>query len=109
MNLKRGDTILVIYGKDRGKRGKIIKVLNRRSNEKARVIVEGINIAKKAVRPSQKFTEGGIITKEVPLYPSKVMLICPICIQPTRTGRRLLNNGNYSRFCKKCGELIDKI
>jgi len=109
MKLKRGDTVLVIYGKDQGKRGKILKVMNRRVKENSRIIVEGVNIAKKAVRPSQKFTQGGIITKEMPLYPSKVMLICPVCNQPTRVGKRLLADKKHARYCKKCNELIDKI
>ncbi len=108
MILKRGDTVLVIYGKDKGKKGKIIKVIDKDLKEAPKVIVEGINIAKKAVRPSQKFTQGGIITKEMPLFSSKVMLICPVCGQSTRVGKRLLENGKRVRYCKKCNEIIDK-
>lgn len=109
MMLKRGDTVLVIYGKDRGKRGKILKVIDRKSERTSKVIVEGINIAKKGVKPSQKFAQGGIITKEMFLYSSKVMLICPVCNQPARIGKRMLDNGKHVRYCKKCNELIDKI
>lgn len=112
MNLKKGDTVSIIYGKDKGKRGKILKVLNRRPKNdisETKIIVEGVNISKKAVKPSQKFAKGGIITKEMPLFPSKVMLVCPICNQPTRTGKKLLSDGKYSRICKKCGELVDRI
>jgi len=109
MMLKRGDTVLVTYGKDKGKKGKILKVIDKHPEEASKILIEGINIAKKAVRPSKKFSQGGIITKEMPLFSSKAMLVCPVCGQPARVGKRTLENGKNVRYCKKCNELIDKV
>lgn len=108
MLFRRGDTVLLTYGKDKGKKGKILKVIDKNPKVASKLIIEGINISKKAVKPSQKFTQGGIITKEMPLFSSKAMLVCPVCGQPTRVGKRMLDNGKNVRYCKKCNELIDK-
>lgn len=104
MHVKSGDTVEVISGKDKGKKGKVLKVLPR----KGTLVVEGINIAKRHTKPSQKLPQGGILEKSLPLYASKVLLYCPTCQKGVRTGKKLLDNGKKVRVCKKCGETLDK-
>ncbi len=96
--IKKDDKVIVIAGKDKGKIGTVLKV----DKEKRRVIVEKVNIVKKHV-PQQ-----GIIEKEAPIHISNVMLICPKCSQPTRVGKKFLEDGRKVRVCKKCGEPIDE-
>ncbi|MDO4987945.1 MAG: 50S ribosomal protein L24 [Synergistes sp.] len=104
MRIKKGDRVLVTSGKDAGKEGKVLT----RFPEKGTLIVEKINMATKAVRPSQKDPRGGLVKKEMPFAESKVMLVCPKCGKATRVGRAFLDNGTKVRVCKKCGEIIDK-
>ncbi|MDP3004045.1 MAG: 50S ribosomal protein L24 [Candidatus Azambacteria bacterium] len=99
MRIKKGDNIIVISGKDRGKRGKIIKVLP--DNEK--VIVENINLKKKHQRPKTGGKKGEKIEVPRPIPSSTVALICKNCGKPTRIGRRVSPNGKKIRICKKCG------
>ncbi len=101
--VKREDFVVVIAGKDRGKRGKVLRVLPK----KHRVIVEGVNIVKKHQKPTAT-TAGGIIEKPAPIHVSNVMLVCPKCGQPTRVGFTFLEDGTKVRRCKKCVEVIDK-
>nr|WP_134642957.1 50S ribosomal protein L24 [Ammonifex thiophilus] len=103
MHVKKGDTVLVLTGKDAGKKGKVLRVIP----EEQRVIVEKVNIVKRHMRPTRQFPQGGIIEKEAPIHASNVMLVCPKCSRPTRIGHRILPEGKKSRVCKKCGELID--
>ncbi|MBN1552426.1 50S ribosomal protein L24 [bacterium] len=103
-NVKKNDQVLVIAGKELGKKGKVLKVFPK-SN---RVIVEGLNFIKKSQRPSQRSQKGGIIEKEAPIHLSNVMVICARCNAPTRIGRSELQDGKRVRVCKKCGELLDK-
>jgi large subunit ribosomal protein L24 len=100
--LKKGDMVLVRSGKDRGKKHKIIRVLR----EADRYVVEGVNLAKRHKRASQKF-QGGIVDLPVPLPGAKLSLVCPRCNQPSRVGFRLIDERKV-RSCKKCGEIIDK-
>lgn len=102
-HFKKGDTVEVIAGKDKFKRGKVLEV---KSKEQL-VIVEGINRVKKHMRPNPQFPTGGIVVREAPLHWSKVMLVCPHCNRPTRIGTRVLSEGKV-RVCKKCGEIIDE-
>ncbi len=102
-SVRRGDTVEVSAGKDRGKRGKVLRVLAK----KDRVLVEGVNFAKRHTRPSQKARQGGIVEKEMPLHVSNARLVCPRCSKPTRVGRRRDAAGKASRTCKACGEAID--
>jgi len=104
MHVRKGDTVEVISGKDKGKKGKILKVLPR----KGTVVVEGANVAKRHTKPSQKFPQGGIVEKALPLYSSKVLLFCSTCNKGVRTGVKVLESGKKVRFCKKCGETLDK-
>ncbi len=101
--IKRDDLVLVIAGKDKGRRGKVLRVFPRRN----RVMVDKVNVVKRHQRPTQT-TQGGIIEKESPIHISNVMLICPKCGEPTRVGYRFLQDGRKVRSCKKCGEIIDK-
>ncbi len=101
--VKREDFVVVIAGKDKGKKGKVLKVIPK----KQRLVVEGVNIVKKHQRPTAT-TAGGIIEKPAPIHVSNVMLICPKCGKATRVGFTFLEDGTKVRKCKKCGEIIDK-
>ena len=103
LNVKKGDTVVVLSGKDKGKQGKITQAMPK----KGKVIVEGINKVKRHTKPNQKAPQGGILTKEAPLHACKVMLVCPACQKPTRVGHKEVN-GKNARVCKKCGETIDQ-
>ena len=103
MSVKSGDRVKVIAGKDSGKEGKVLRVFP----ESQRVIVERVNMMKKHQRPTNKRPQGGIIELEAPIHVSNVMLVCPSCSQPTRTGR-VREDGARIRTCKKCGNRIDK-
>lgn len=102
MNIKKGDTVLIIKGKDRGKSGKVIKVLPKEN----RVVVEGLNLVKKIKRPKTAGEKGEIMSVPNPIHRSNVMLICPNCKKPTRIGH-LIENGVKYRKCKKCGAKIN--
>ena len=102
MNVKKGDTVVVLSGKDKGKQGKVLK-----SDPKGgKVIVEGVNVAMKHQKPRKQGEEGGIIKMETPIYACKVMRICPKCNKPTKPAFRILDDGSKARVCKKCGEII---
>nr|WP_156924153.1 50S ribosomal protein L24 [Halonatronum saccharophilum] len=103
MHVKKGDKVQVRSGKDRGKEGEVIKVFP----AKSRVIVEGVNIIKKHVRPTQDNPQGGIVEKEAPIHSSNVMLICNSCGEASRTAKKVLEDGKKIRFCKKCGEDVE--
>ncbi len=103
-HVKKGDLVQVMAGKEKGKQGKVLRVFF----DKNRLTVENLNMVKRHVRPSRQNQDGGIVEKEAPLSVSNVMLVCSACNQPTRTGMRLLENGDKARFCKKCNEIVDK-
>jgi large subunit ribosomal protein L24 len=96
--------VVVIAGKERGKRGKVLRVIP----EKGRVIVERINMIKKHQRPTQKLRQGGIIEREGSLHISNVMLLDPRSDKPTRVGVRALSDGKKVRLARKSGEMIDR-
>ncbi len=100
LHVKKGDTVVVLSGKDNGKQGKVLEV----SPKEGKVIVEGINLATKHVKPRRMGENGGIVKAEAPMYASKVMLVCPKCNKPTRLAHRFLKDGTKERVCKKCGE-----
>ncbi|MEW6725136.1 MAG: 50S ribosomal protein L24 [Bacillota bacterium] len=104
LSVKKGDTVSVIAGKSKGKKGKVLRT----EPSIGRVVVEGVNMVKKHQKPNQKIMQGGIIDKEAPIDVSNVMLVCKGCGKPTRTGHKELDNGKTVRFCRKCGEVIDK-
>ena len=103
-HVRRGDTVVVVAGKDRGKRGKVLRVVP----GKGRVVVEKINMIKKHQRPTQKLRQGGIIEREGAMALSNVLLVCSRCDKASRTGIKLLADGRKVRMCKRCGEAVDK-
>lgn len=103
--IRRNDTVVVLTGKDSGKRGRVLKVLPARN----RLIVEGVNNIKRHTRPNpQKNIKGGIVEREASLHASNVQLVCPECSETTRVGRRILNDGRKVRICRKCEGVVDK-
>ncbi len=102
LHIKNGDTVYVISGKEKGKTGKVIKIL--RDENKA--IVERLNVIKRHARPSQKNPSGGIIEKEAGIHISNLMPYCPKCKRPSRVGRKKLAGGEKIRYCKRCNEEI---
>ncbi len=102
--IKKGDKVKVILGKDRDRIGLVKKVLRK----KGQVVVKGMNVVKKHVKPSGQDKKGGIIEIEKPLYISKVMLVCPQCDKAARIGYQLDKSGKKYRICRKCKSLIDK-
>jgi large subunit ribosomal protein L24 len=103
LHVKKEDTVIVITGKDKGKKGRVIAAYPREN----RVLVEGVNLVKKHQKPNQQNPQGGIITQEAPIHVSNVMLIDPKSGQPTRIGYKVLENGTKVRVAKKSGEVID--
>lgn len=105
VHVKKGDTVVVIAGKDKGKQGKVLRVLP----DEGRVTVEGVNMVKRHQKPRPpKVMQGGIIEKEAALAASNVMVYCPKCRRPVRTGTRVLEGDQRVRVCVKCGENLDK-
>lgn len=103
MHVRKGDTVVVLAGKDKGKQGKIVQALPKKS----KVVIEGVNKVKRHTKPSQTNPQGGIIAKEAAIASSNVMLVCPACNKPTRV-KKIAVAGGFARACKKCGEVIDK-
>ncbi|NBI30361.1 50S ribosomal protein L24 [Chengkuizengella marina] len=103
LHVKKEDTVIVISGKDKGKKGRIIQALPRQN----KVLVEGVNLIKKHARPTQDNPQGGIITQEAPIHVSNVMLADPKSGKPTRIGYKVLDNGKKVRVAKKSGQVID--
>ncbi|HJH61761.1 MAG TPA: 50S ribosomal protein L24 [Firmicutes bacterium] len=101
MNVKKNDTVVVLSGKDKGKRGKVLSV----DPEARKVVVEKVNLASRHQKPRRQGEEGGIIQKEIPLYASKVMAVCPKCDKPTRVAHKV-EGGKKVRVCKHCGAEI---
>ncbi len=104
LTIRTGDKVKVIAGKDKGKESRVLKV----HPEKSRVVVEKVNVIKKAQRPTQRNPKGGLLEIEGTIHVSNLMLLCPSCSQPTRVGRRRTDDGTRVRVCKKCGNDIDK-
>jgi large subunit ribosomal protein L24 len=103
LTIKKNDTVLVISGREKGKKGRVLSVHPLERN----LLVEKVNMIKKHMKPSRKYAQGGIIEKEAPLQISNVMLICPKCNKPTRIGNSQLQGGRKVRICKKCREVMD--
>ena len=108
MNIKKGDTVLVTTGKDKGKRGTVSRALPQVN----KIIIEGLNIAKKHIKPQGQTRQGGVIEKAMPLQVSNTMLICTECGEPTRVGHERRPVGadqkvRVVRVCKKCHKVIE--
>jgi large subunit ribosomal protein L24 len=103
--VRKNDNVLVTTGKDRGKRGRVLKVLP----AKNRVVVEGVNIIKRHTKPNpQRQIKGGVVEREAPVHASNVQVVCPECGKATRIGRRILGDGRKVRICRKCEGVVDK-
>ncbi len=103
MNIKKGDKVLIISGKDKGKSGKVLRVIP----TERKVVVEGINIGVKHRKPRGRHDQGGKSNQEMPLYGSKAMVVCKSCEKPTRITRKVLEDGTRARACRNCGEQLD--
>ena len=103
-HVRKGDTVVVIAGRERGKRGRVLRVMP----AEGRVVVERINLMKKHQKPTQKLRQGGIIEREGALALSNVLPICSRCDKPARTGVKVLADGRKVRTCKRCDEPMDK-
>ncbi len=102
MKVVKNDTVLVVSGNSRGKKGKVLKVFPKDE----RVIVEGVNFIKRHTRKSQKNPQGGIVEREAPIHASNVKLICSKCNKAARVGRVVLENKKRVRVCRSCGEML---
>ena len=103
--VRKNDNVVIVTGKDRGKRGRVLKVLPARN----RLVVEGANMVKRHTRPNpQRNIKGGIVEREGSLHASNVQIVCPECGAPTRIGHQLLGDGRKVRVCRKCDGAVDK-
>ena len=103
MKIRKNDTVLVIAGKDRGKKGKVRSAYPK----DGRLLVDGINFIKRHTRATKQIRQAGIIEREAPIHVSNVMLLCSRCNHPTRVGSQILTDGRKVRVCRSCGEVID--
>jgi len=112
--VRKNDNVLVITGKDRGKRGRVLKVLPGKTTDdgkprKIRLIIEGVNLIKRHTKPNPgKNVKGGIVEREASLHASNVQLVCPECGVQTRIGHKTLGDGRKVRICRKCDGVVDK-
>lgn len=102
MHVRKGDKVLVSSGDDKGKKGRVLKVVT----DKNRAIVEGVNFVKKHTKPSQKNPQGGIVEKEAPIHASNLRLVCPGCGESAGVSRKRDADGKARRICKSCGETV---
>lgn len=103
LGIKKEDTVMVITGKEKGKKGRVLSV----QPSKDKLIIERVNMIKRHMKPNKKYTQGGIIEKEAPTHISNVMLVCPKCGKATKVANIILESGKKVRACKKCREVID--
>ena len=100
IHVKRGDTVLILSGKDQGKKGEVLKVVPKKN----RIIVQGVNMVTKHVKPNVANRQGGMVQQEGTIHASNVMLYCKNCNKPTRIAHKLLEDGSKVRVCKHCAE-----
>ncbi|MCG8639729.1 MAG: 50S ribosomal protein L24 [Desulfobacterales bacterium] len=103
IRIKKDDKVKVLTGKDKGKIGKVLKVMKKNN----RVVVENINMVKVHQKPSQANPQGGIADKNMPIHISNLMIMCNSCVKPTRIGIKQLEDGKRVRICKKCDQQVD--
>ncbi|MBI5250959.1 MAG: 50S ribosomal protein L24 [Desulfomonile tiedjei] len=101
--IRKNDKVKVLSGKEKGRQGRVLKVIK----EKGAALVERLNFVKRHTRAGKVGQQGGIIEKEAPIRLSKLMVVCPKCSKPTRTGTRVLDDGTRVRYCKKCSEQLE--
>ncbi|MDP1808119.1 MAG: 50S ribosomal protein L24 [Actinomycetota bacterium] len=104
LHVRKGDRVEVLSGKEKGKRGKVLRT----APKDRRVIIEGLNLIKRAVKPTKKNPQGGIITKEGSVHASNVMIVCQGCDEPGRVAHKVDDQGKSRRVCRQCGADIDK-
>lgn len=102
VHVKTGDTVVVLSGKERGKKGKVVAV----SPKEGKVIVEGVNMVSRHVKPRKMGQEGGIVKAEGAMYACKVQIVCPHCDKPSRILHKVNAEGKKERICKKCGKAL---
>jgi len=102
-HIKKNDTVMVIAGKEKGKSGKVMRVIPK----KDRAIVEKLNMVKRHMKPGPQSRQGGILEREAPIHVSNLMLICSKCSDPTRVGYKILDDNRKVRYCRNCDEIID--
>ncbi len=102
MKIRKNDTVKVMAGKDKGKSGKVLRVIPKKNQ----IIAEGINFVKRHTRKSQKDQQGGIVQREAPINASNLMIVCTRCNKPTRIQITILSDGTKTRYCKKCEEIL---
>ena len=102
VHVKTGDTVVVLSGKNKGKKGKVMAV----SPKEGKVIVENVNMVSKHMKPRKMGEAGGIVKAEGAMYASKVQIVCPRCKKPTRIGHKVNEDGTKNRICRKCGEIL---
>ncbi|HEX5022039.1 MAG TPA: 50S ribosomal protein L24 [Candidatus Binatia bacterium] len=103
MQIRKNDSVMVISGKERGKTGKVLRVLN----EKDAVVIERLNIVKRHTKPRGPQQTGGIVEKEAAIHASNIMIMCDKCNAPARIGRKVLADGKKVRVCRNCKEPLD--
>ncbi len=105
--IRKNDQVMIMAGKEIGKTGKVLSV----NRKKQTVLVEKLNLVKRHMKPSDKHKQGGIVEKEAPINVSNLMIFCNKCTKPVRVGKKFLDEKNLKkvRYCKKCGEVVDKI
>lgn len=103
MQIRKNDSVMVISGREKGKTGKVLRVLP----EKDAIIIERVNLVKRHSRPRGPQQPGGIVEKEASIPASNIMMMCDKCNAPVRLGRKILANGTKIRICRRCGEALD--
>ena len=103
IQIKKDDKVKIVAGKDKGKVGKVLKVIRKKN----RLLVENINIVKRHTKPNAQNRQGGILESESPIHWSNVMLMCNKCMEPVRVKTKTLDDGKTVRICRKCSEIID--
>ena len=101
MRIHKGDTVIVLQGKDKGKKADVVRAIP----ERQKVIVEGVNVAKRHAKPTRATQQGGVIDKFMPVHVSTVALVCKTCDRPTRIGYKFESEHEKVRICKKCGAI----
>ncbi len=105
LDIKKGDTVVVIAGRDKGKTGKVMRTIPK----EGKVVVENVNMQTRFLKPTQDMPQGKITKSEGPIYAHKVMVLCPHCHEKTRVSHKILEDGSLVRVCKNCNEIIDKV
>ena len=103
MHIRKNDSVMVIAGRERGKTGKVLRVLP----DEDRAVIERVNLIKRHTRPKGPQQPGGIVEKEASIHASNLMVMCDKCNAPVRIGRKILTDGKKIRICRRCGEALD--